>query len=92
MPDLIRSDLTARRKTFGGAGGGGRQGDEERVEHPEQGESGVMLLLVMGAEVSVPVGGGSLVVTHPHEGLTLHSPKSDYTQATIFKERMSRSK
>ena len=42
-------------KTFGDAGGGGRQGDEEQ---PEQGESGVVLLLVVGAEVAVPVGGG----------------------------------
>ena len=38
MPDPIRSDLTAMGKTFGDAGGGGRQGDEERSER--QGEDG----------------------------------------------------
>ena len=56
-----------RGKTFGEDGGGGLQGDEkrchlgegERVEQPEQSESGVMLLLVVGAEVSVPVGWGA---------------------------------
>ena len=45
-------------KTFGDASGGGRQCDEEWVEPSEQGESGVTLLLVVGAEVSVPVSRG----------------------------------
>ena len=45
-------------KTFGDAGGGGRQGNEEWVEPSEQGESGVTSLLVVGADVSVSVSGG----------------------------------
>ena len=35
----VRGDgETAMGKNFGGAGGGGRQGDEEQVELPEQGD------------------------------------------------------